>query len=219
MKIDYKLKSEVLQNKIVLDAEKQFSYALFKCESEQERETLLNIYLSMCNEDIYFNEARKINRASYYRARLLKYKIFNIIASNKECFFLTLTFKDSTLASTNELTRRRYITRFLANNCSSYIANKDFGAKNGREHYHAIVNGRINPKEWHKLGAINIKRIKSNWSNIYNDLPCDWSKRDISVTLKTSGSKEFLKLAKYISKLTNHSIKETTKRSAIIYSR
>lgn len=54
--------------------------------------------------------------------------------------FLTLTFNDSFFdRGTSEDTRRKYIRRFLKEQCQEYVANVDYGDKNGREHFHAIV--------------------------------------------------------------------------------
>lgn len=109
--------------------------------------------------------------------------------------FLTLTFTDSTLNSTNSLTRRKYVTRFLKENCIEYVSNIDFGGKKGREHYHALVlvNGKLDYKKW-KYGALNGKKVAC-------------SDTDIERT------------SRYVSKLSNHAIKETTKQSRLIYSR
>ena len=75
------------------------------------------------------------------------------------------------------------------------VANKDFGARNGREHYHAAVllKGKIDYSKW-KYGCLNGQKIRLNGMS------------DV-------------RLAKYIAKLTNHAIKETCKRNVLIYSR
>lgn len=70
---------------------------------------------------------------------------------------VTLTFDDETLFGTNETTRRTYVRKYLSKQSERYIANRDFGKKNGREHYHALVVGTINFKEW-KHGTANSKK-------------------------------------------------------------
>lgn len=109
--------------------------------------------------------------------------------------FLTLTFNNKTLNNTSSDTRRKYVRRFLKENCVCYVANKDFGGRNGREHYHAVVlvKGQLNYTNW-SYGALNGQKIRLNG---------------------TSNTK----LAKYVSKLTNHAIKKTCKRNVLIYSR
>ena len=110
------------------------------------------------------------------------------------CIFITLTFKDNVLNNTTRETRRRYITRFLKAHSSEYVANIDFGEKNHREHYHAVIMcDKLNNKLW-TYGAIDFERIKVN-----NDAP--------------------KRLAKYVCKLTNHAIKNTTQKNYCIYSK
>lgn len=143
-----------------------------------------------------FNEIVRIERAGYNRATRLRKRIETMLL-NGDCLFLTLTFNDDTLTNTNENTRRQLVVRYLKSFNCQYIANIDFGAKNGREHYHAIINtNSIDLKAWRKNGNINVQRVRN---------------KDIEVS-KT-------RLSKYISKLSNHAVKETTKRNAIIYSR
>ena len=57
-------------------------------------------------------------------------------------YFVTLTFSDVCFKTTSAKTRRTYVTRFLKSlsNNVNYVSNVDYGEKNGREHYHAIVN-------------------------------------------------------------------------------
>lgn len=100
---------------------------------------------------------------------------------------VTLTFDDETLFGTNETTRRTYVRKYLSNQSDRYIANRDFGKKNGREHYHALVVGKINFKEW-KHGTANSKKVK---------VPKDGEKEAVS------------RLSKYIDKITNHALKDT----------
>lgn len=113
-----------------------------------------------------------------------------------KCLFLTLTFTDSTLSSTTPETRRKYVRRFLKSQCPVYVANIDFGGKNGREHYHALVRSeKIDYRLWHKLGAIKGEHVRT-------------SETDLTRT------------AKYIAKLSKHAIKETAGKGVrIIYSR
>lgn len=110
-----------------------------------------------------------------------------------ECIFLTFTFTDNSLAKYSTDYLCLCVKRFLNLYSALYIANVDYGKENGRIHYHAVaLTGRVNFKAW-KFGAINAQRIHS-----VEDSLC---------------------LARYVSKLTNHSIKESTRRQSIIYSR
>lgn len=133
----------------------------------------------------YDNHRKKNQRA--------RQKIESIIQFGN-ALFLTLTFTDDVLFSTTEKTRRTYVSRFLKENCIEYIANIDFGAKNGREHYHAVVSvdNKLDYLNW-KFGALNGLKIRKNSKPIA--------------------------MAKYINKLSNHATKSTTKNSKLIYSR
>ena len=138
-----------------------------------------------------YHEAEKINTASLKRNQRLKKRIASYINSGN-CLFLTLTFDDSVLNNTSEDTRRQYVRKWLKSYSNCYVANIDFGSKNHREHYHAVMVYplRIESTEW-PHGFANIKKVK-----IGSETP----------------------VAKYINKLTNHAIKNTSKRNALIYS-
>lgn len=163
-------------------------------ELEQKRELYLNIENDMAkNEMELYREGHRINKASYARRSRLEKKITNMLENNN-CIFLTFTFKDSVLDSTTKETRKKYILRALKLISDNYIANIDYGRKNEREHYHAVVvSDNVDRNIWKDYGAINFERIK-----------------------QTSDS---VKLAKYIVKLTNHAIKETVHQNRVIYSR
>lgn len=156
-----------------------------------ERAIQLNeMYEKDCLE--MWQEAQKINKASYRKKKYLQDKIEKMLLKGK-CVFLTFTFTDKILDTTKVYTRRQKVRRFLsAYNCE-YVANIDYGVKNEREHYHAIIQtDKVDFKKW-SYGALNGKTIA-----------------------KTSDS---IKLAKYIAKLTNHAIKQTAKGCRIIYDR
>lgn len=156
--------------------------------SEVEKE-----YASMCQDDLW-KEAQRINNAQYARTRRLKKRIKNMLLSGT-CFFLTLTFTNKCLRSTSAETRRRYVTQTLRDmNCIDYIANLDFGKKNGREHYHALVQ---------------IERINSSY----------WTFGNLDFEKCGSSDKDCEKLAKYTSKLTNHALKIQGLRQFLIYKR
>lgn len=137
----------------------------------------------------YYIESKKINHSSYYRVKRLNERIKAMISN--PCIFLTLTFTNEYISLKGE-TLRKYVQRYLNSLNCPYVANIDFGKKNGRLHYHALVQiDRVNYKDW-IYGDLDFKKV-------YND-----------------NSKA---ISKYISKLTNHAIKETTKGCKIMYSR
>lgn len=110
---------------------------------------------------------------------------------NSDCIFLTLTFTNKTLESTSATTRRRYVRAYLNSLGCYFLGNIDFGERNHREHYHALVQAsEIDYSAWHKFGAIKGKKC-----NI------DSSSKDIT---------------RYICKLSNHSIKTSTSNKRVL---
>lgn len=154
-------------------------------------------YINLYDFEIW-KEAERINNASRARTKRLKERIRSIL-ENYDSTFVTLTFTDETLKNTTFETRKRYVIRYLKSYGVPYVANVDYGEDYGREHYHAVIGTQsLNYKDWRSNGSINGKKIVKK-----TNLEC----------------KGDLKLAKYITKLTNHAIKETCKRNALIYSR
>lgn len=136
-------------------------------------------------------ECSRILNANIKRTIRLKRRIAKMLSLGK-CKFITITFRNDVLESTSKDTRRQYVRRWLQQ-YGYYIANIDFGSHTEREHYHAIILADYIPKTW-QHGFIDIKTARTkNASNV--------------------------RLAKYISKLTNHAIKETTKQQRLIYSK
>lgn len=83
-----------------------------------------------------------------------------------DAYFVTLTFSDLCFNTTSAKTRRTYATRFLKSLCDNvnYVANVDYGDKNGREHYHAVVNclpSRSLCAWWYKYcGIYHVEKIR-----------------------------------------------------------
>lgn len=137
--------------------------------------------------------AIRLNESKYRRARRIRDKFTKMVESGN-AIFVTLTFNDKTMAKTSLLTRRRYVSRYLKQNSNFYVANIDFGAKNEREHYHALVDKDLILNNWHKYGGIKVERVHN-------------TKDDI------------MAVSKYVSKLTNHALKVEGIQPRLIYSR
>lgn len=150
-------------------------------------------FMEYCKEVPSLDCALRLNESKQRKAKKVKDKIAHLVYSGK-AIFITLTFTENTFAKTSVLTRRRYVARYLKANCKNYVANIDYGAKKGREHYHALVDNDINLKEWHKYGAIKVERVRTSAS-------------DLS------------RVALYVSKLTNHALKVGEDAPRLIYSR
>ena len=199
---DYAKKADVIRSGLCI-TEKQVSRAFYAqylldttgeviySEMDTQRAEELQLFHRMFNlED--WQEAHRINKASYARIQRLKKRIASML-KNGECLFLTLTFTDEVLAKTTEDTRRQAVRRYLKSFGVPYVANIDFGKKNGREHYHAVIRTDHVDYSAYTYGAINGEKIHS--------------------------VEDYVKLSKYVAKLTNHAIKQTNKRQVIIYSK
>lgn len=142
------------------------------------------------NKDKNYDCARLLLESKEQKAKKVKKKIAEICESNN-AVFLTLTFTDEVLSKTSENTRRRYVSRYLKSVCSCYVANIDFSPDINREHYHAVVDKRVDLKKW-KYGFAYAEKVRANCSS-----PA--------------------RLSKYITKLTAHALKVDSGR--LIYSR
>ena len=140
-----------------------------------------------------FKVANNLNHAFYKRTARLKERIREAVASGS-AWFITITFNPETLSNTNEKTRRVYVSRWLKSLSPFYVANIDYGKEKGREHYHAVITSEKRPPKSWSYGFIDIKKVKIT-------------------------DNDTTRISKYISKLTNHAIKHTTKSKRIIYSR
>lgn len=202
--IDYALKADVLSNhQDVIDLQRKFSRAHYidsqkpiECDVRSpELEALSDrVFCFLSDEDNVriWREAERINLAYYARVKRLKNRISNMLCQGR-CYFLTLTFSDDTLDKTSEQTRRKYVTLFLKTLTDTYVANVDYGSQNGREHYHAVILAdSVNMTGWDKYGFSKAQKIASE--------------------------ADYVPVAKYISKLTNHAVKATTRGCRAIYS-
>jgi len=137
--------------------------------------------------------ANNLNQAKYQRTNRLKKRIQEAVESGS-AYFITITFNPETLKNTNEQTRRKYVSRWLKSLSAFYVANIDYGLINEREHYHAVITSDNKPPKSWPYGFIDILKIKTT-------------------------DNDTTRISKYISKLTNHAIKHTTKSKRIIYSK
>lgn len=211
-KPNYAFKSKVLrEHSDLLKRQNQASYVDY-CKRILDEDGVLLYGLKnndidhISNDDLYveccfnglkdeFLECEKMNKAYYERLKRLKTRVRDILTSGPS-LFLTLTFNDDALERTSPEFRRIAVQRYLKQYKAKYVGNIDFGKTNHREHYHALIGvDRVDNESWNKYGNIDFERVRIRSE-------CD-----------------SLKLSKYINKLSNHAIKETTKRSALIYSR
>ena len=204
-KIDYEKKSKILNSKEYNDFMKfirlanqyriQYKYNDREIKVDEFQFKQIDEYFehqALTNLD-NLTEFYKIYHAQLNRTLRLKNRIAKIL-TNGACLFLTLTFTNDTLENTSPKTRRIYVRNYLKSFNAPYVGNIDFGKRNGREHYHAVIGiDKVDYSKW-TYGAINGIKIRNETDDL-------------------------TRISKYIAKLTNHAIKETTKRSVIIYSR
>lgn len=126
------------------------------------------------------------------RQRIKKYIRDNF--NGKYYIFLTMTFTDEVLLYTSRSERRKLIKEFLKDNTLNSVCNIDFGSKNGREHYHALVSvNDLISHEKYLYGNINFKEVQfHNYENIDD-------------------------ITDYMLKLINHSVKDSTDNRSLIY--
>lgn len=209
-KPDYKLKSKILKEYTNFDLYNKCQKVLYRysagsdvSKNEFDHACLTLRYLEKRDPQEY-KEYGRISHAKCARVVRLKKRILGMLVSG-DCLFLTLTFNDEAFKYNTADSRRQAVRRFLNElNAFDYVANIDFGKKNGREHYHAVVAiDKIDYKKW-TYGAINGQKVRNS------------IKFDDDGVVKCESVE---KIARYVAKLTNHAIKETTKRSTIIYAR
>lgn len=162
----------------------------YKTISEDKYLDIVNYFEK--NYRFEWRRAFQINNNYYHKLKRLRDRINHIIFLPS--VFLTITFKTDVLENTSPETRRKYVQRFLKSYNVPFVANIDYGKKNGREHYHCLIASQDIDYTSFKYGAVNGEKVR----NFNND--------DI-------------KLSKYICKFSNHAIKDTTKHTRIIYSR
>lgn len=130
------------------------------------------------------NENLRICHNRYARSSRVKSRLVKLLVKadiNKDaCYFCTFTINDKYI-NLPYLTLRKYFTDFLKSNFLSYIGNVDYGAENGRMHFHAVVRTRDSPPEW-KYGFFK-------YQILFNDI-------------ENCGC-----CANYLNKLSNHSTK------------
>lgn len=207
---NYKLKSEILREGSMLKEYRSYSKTVSAFVygqnppslKEYDNALLLSAYHRKTNPEKW-KECGRISHAHGERVSRLKNFIYDMVV-NADCVFLTFTFTDYCFSRTNEDTRRQAVRRFLTDLNVPYVANIDYGKKNEREHYHAVAGiGKVDFSLW-EYGTIHGETIR-------NQIKVDENGEVTSKTVE--------RLSRYVAKLTNHAIKETTRRNAAIYSR
>lgn len=171
------------------------------------------VYMAQDLNTAIHDECNLMLNADKERRKRMRKRI-NLMFMQGPCYFVTLTFTDDVLSKTTSKDRRIKVTRFLKTISTQYVGNVDFGKTTEREHYHAIIlTNQLDNIQYHyfkQYGWVCDECEQfAQWSNngFYTIKSCNKDEIDIK------------KLSSYVTKLTNHAIKETTKRNALIYSR
>ena len=192
-------KKKVIANN-VYEIYKNWRYANYSlyCSENYENCYFNEKFTAYLNDEIFIGlatyediaECERIFDATRARVSRLKKRITKMLEF--DCIFLTYTFRNDVLNNNSIDSLKQYVRKHLKLISNSYVGNIDFGSKNNRVHFHAlVVADNVDFSTW-RFGALNGKRVVNKNSSA---------------------------LSKYIAKLTNHAIKETTKGCRIIYSR
>lgn len=217
------LKQYVLQNNIHVQVNK-LSKVVNTSKDEAEARTAFYSQLFLClehsqNNDPYeanalLHSAELINDAYYHRLARLKSRVRRMCDIG--CCFLTLTFNDEQFRKTLADTRSQAVQRYLKCFDVPYCANIDFGAENGREHYHALICAPLEQlalTPWTRgycyYEEMGTTRVFRGDKGIYERTR---KKRD------DTPESDFERTSRYINKLSNHAVKATTHNARIKYS-
>lgn len=147
-------------------------------------------YVIECKQDKERDCALLLLESKKKKVQRIKKKINDLVLSDN-AVFITLTFRDDVFEKTSAETRRRYVSRYLKSQGCEYVANIDFSPDISREHYHAVINTRVDLNAW-KYGFSYAEKMRCRNSDL-------------------------ARVSKYISKLTMHALKVNATR--LIYSR
>lgn len=173
------------------------------CYTCIDYETAVYLYRELnktMSDALLYRKAQQMLKNARAKKNRLKKRVESMFLHG-DCYFLTLTFTDEVLQNTNKETRKTYVKRYLKSKSSVFIANEDYGTKTHREHYHALVQAPIGTFKTRNDRSFEYGYIKAQICNIKND------------------KQDSIKIATYILKLANHSLKDSNKSHSVIYSK
>lgn len=152
-------------------------------------------YFGLDYEDLH--ECERIRDCKKHQTQKIEDHIKFLFDKTKyDLFFITFSFNDDAM-KLNADTRKQKIRRLLNKVSEDYILNIDFGHVREREHYHSVVALKKDSYTLYKneYGHFKIKELDSY----------DYGNYDLE-GIRTS-DEDRKRLARYISKLTLHSVK------------
>lgn len=155
-------------------------------------------YISF-RDHIPFEENKDYERklkSRYQKCSRIKKRFVYLLTRFDYIWFITFTF-DNYYINKTDRTKRDLMKSVLNTHDFKYMLNIDYGKRTEREHYHCIL-------------ATNIDFDFNQF--IQSHYPCHC----LAIQCK-KGKKDFVRLSKYINKLTNHCLKATTKNRRMLY--
>lgn len=172
----------------------KYKRLLYRCEKSENYyddvlilrhyvKSLLVVFPSWTDD---FREMERLLLNIRQKKKRIKKALADIFLNGFDVCFLTLTFNNDSL-KLNERYLRECVSKLLNDVSFDFLANVDYGKKNGRMHFHAVIDLKPGSViEW-KFGFFKLVRVRN-----------------------TSGS--IRKLSNYICKFTNHAGKLTAGR-------
>lgn len=174
---------------------------------------MLDYDIDLLNELINYNHKRYISfkdhipfeenkdyerklKSRYQKCSRIKKRFVYLLTRFDYIWFITFTF-DNYYINKTDRTKRDLMKSVLNTHDFKYMLNIDYGKKTEREHYHCILATNID---------FNVNQY------IQSHYPCHC----LAIQCK-KGKKDFVRLSKYINKLTNHCLKATTKNRRMLY--
>lgn len=210
------IESGMLNTNIFLNKELRRHYATGNIDAYTE--TLKK--MSNLSIDPLWDEADKLRRAGSGRYNRGKKRIKQMEVLEKNIkgswlIFITITFTNKQLETTNITTRRKYIQRYLNKIAIDYYLNIDFGEKKEREHYHGVVllKNKINFYDWRKIAKVEKQPYKKiNTVTSPNESSPHFTKYN-------HDEKSASKISQYCNKLNNKAIINTRKQNRCLTKR
>lgn len=143
------------------------------------------------------NDYERILNNRYCKVSRIKKRLVYLITHFDYLYFCTFTFDDYFIKKCDRSKRdliKHCIIRFDID--VNYILNVDYGKKNEREHYHCII-------------------ATNNNGNLRNYLKCTYPFFTSCDSINKSNN-DIKRLSKYINKLSNHCIKDSTKNKRVV---
>ena len=215
-----KLTEEIRSKLYVDDVPEDDFVSYFSAKNEElDMKCIQMCYEWAEGDDVLANDILRacdlINDAYYHRLGRLQNRVERMC--NIGCCFLTLTFDEVQLGIHSPEILRKRVQQYLNGFDVPYIANVDYGALNGRLHYHAVICApleQLSLEPW-KRGYCYYEEVGSNRVFRVDKGIYERSRKRRDDTPEDNGART----SRYMNKLTNHALKETARGSNIMYCR